>query len=191
MAFAPAPAPGAVPAGASAPTFSKGSLRDDLTCAVCCDLFREPVVLDCMHHFCKLCICQYWRETAGLKRCPQCRKEFSSKDFKTNYLVSSIVEKFRVGTSDTYIQNYQVSWHLQCLTIPLAGLNVLLLMCHKVCDHLIQIYFSSQDKQTFCNLSLLYVFRSHLCYFHCCPTLIIYCLDNTGLSSISTPFYMS
>lgn len=111
--MASAPVPDAVPAGVSAPTFSKGSLRDDLTCAVCCDLFREPVMLACMHHFCKLCICQYWSGTEGRIRCPQCRKEFSSKHFQTNYLVSSIVEKIRVATSDAYIQNCQVSSQLQ------------------------------------------------------------------------------
>lgn len=114
MASAPAPDPN--PAGVSAPTFSKGSLKEDLTCAVCCDLFREPVMLACMHHFCKLCICQYWRGTEGRVRCPQCRKEFSSQHFQTNYLVSSIVEKIRVVTSDTYIQNYQVSSPIQYAT---------------------------------------------------------------------------
>ncbi|CAF99131.1 unnamed protein product [Tetraodon nigroviridis] len=105
--MASAPAPDALPAAVSAPTLSKISLRDDLTCAVCCDLFREPVMLACMHHFCKLCICQYWGETEGRVRCPQCRQEFGSKHFQTNYLVSSIVEKIRVATSDSYIQNVQ------------------------------------------------------------------------------------
>lgn len=66
-------------------------------------------MLACMHHFCKLCICQYWRGSEGRVRCPQCRKEFSSKHYQTNYLVSSIVEKIRVVTSDSYIENYQVS----------------------------------------------------------------------------------
>lgn len=115
MASAPAPdaVPDAVPAAVAAPKCSKGSLRDDLTCAVCYDLFREPVMLACMHHFCKLCICQYWRGTEGRIRCPQCRKEFSSKHFQTNYLVSAIVEKIRVATSDTYMQNFQVSSQLQ------------------------------------------------------------------------------
>lgn len=115
-ASASAPAPDAITAGVSAPTFSKGSLREDLTCAVCCDLFREPVMLACMHHFCKLCICQYWRGTEGRVRCPQCRKEFNSKHYQTNYLISSIVEKIRVVTSDSYIENYQVS----CLIIPVG-----------------------------------------------------------------------
>lgn len=90
-------------------TSSKGSLREDLTCAICCDLFREPVMLACMHHFCKPCISRYWRGTQGPVSCPQCRKEFSSKHFQTNYLVTAMVEKIRVKTSDTYIKNLEVS----------------------------------------------------------------------------------
>ncbi|CAM9300019.1 unnamed protein product [Lampetra planeri] len=86
---------------------TSGSLREDLTCAICCDLFREPVMLACMHHFCRLCISRYWRGTQGPVTCPQCRKEFSSKQFQTNYLVAAMVEKVRAATSDSYIKNLE------------------------------------------------------------------------------------
>ncbi|XP_030001127.1 tripartite motif containing 105 isoform X2 [Sphaeramia orbicularis] len=79
----------------------EGSLREDLTCVICCDLFREPVMLACMHHFCKPCITRYWRGTLSPVTCPQCRKEFSTKQFQTNYLVAAVVEKVRASTSDT------------------------------------------------------------------------------------------
>ncbi|XP_023257978.1 zinc-binding protein A33-like [Seriola lalandi dorsalis] len=95
-------------AAAAAPcvvSSTKGSLREDLTCAICCDLFREPVMLACMHHFCRPCISRYWRGTQGPVTCPQCRKEFSCRNFQTNYLVAAMVEKVRATTSDTYIQN--------------------------------------------------------------------------------------
>nr|XP_046262724.1 tripartite motif containing 105 [Scatophagus argus] len=94
-------------AAAAVATSSKGSLREDLTCAICCDLFREPVMLACMHHFCKPCISRYWRGTQGPVSCPQCRKEFTSKQFQTNYLVTAMVEKVRATTSDTYIKNIE------------------------------------------------------------------------------------
>ncbi|XP_018531134.1 tripartite motif containing 105 [Lates calcarifer] len=86
---------------------TKSSLREDLTCAICCDLFREPVMLACMHHFCKSCISRYWRGTQGPVTCPQCRKEFTCRQFQTNYLVAAMVEKVRATTSDTYIQNLE------------------------------------------------------------------------------------
>ncbi|XP_047441600.1 tripartite motif containing 105 [Mugil cephalus] len=94
-------------AAAAVAASAKSSLREDLTCAICCDLFREPVMLACMHHFCKPCISRYWRGTQGPVTCPQCRKEFSSKNFQTNYLVAAMVEKVRATTSDTYVKNLE------------------------------------------------------------------------------------
>ncbi|XP_059918809.1 tripartite motif containing 105 [Gadus macrocephalus] len=85
----------------------RGSLREDLTCAICCDLFRDPVMLPCVHHFCKNCISRYWRGVQGCVSCPQCRKEFSSKQFHTNYLVTAMVEKVRASSLDSYTKNIE------------------------------------------------------------------------------------
>lgn len=68
---------------------TKSSHPEDLTCAICCNLFREPVMLACMHHFCRPSISSYWRGTHGPVTCPQCRKEFSTKHFQTNDLVTA------------------------------------------------------------------------------------------------------
>ncbi|XP_070784752.1 E3 ubiquitin-protein ligase TRIM35 [Enoplosus armatus] len=44
----------------------------DLSCPICCEIFREPVVLKCSHSFCAPCLQQYW--TRGQSRdCPLCR----------------------------------------------------------------------------------------------------------------------
>ncbi|XP_068018495.1 zinc-binding protein A33-like isoform X2 [Melanerpes formicivorus] len=71
------------------------SLREELTCAICCELFREPVMLDCMHHFCKACIQGYWESCTRVPSCPQCRREFPSRAFRTHYLLAGLVEKVR------------------------------------------------------------------------------------------------
>ncbi|XP_074912758.1 zinc-binding protein A33-like [Buteo buteo] len=71
------------------------SLREELTCAICCELFSEPVMLDCMHHFCKACIQGYWESCTRVPSCPQCRREFPSRAFRTHYLLSGLVEKVR------------------------------------------------------------------------------------------------
>ncbi|XP_029917398.1 tripartite motif containing 105 isoform X2 [Myripristis murdjan] len=97
----------AAAATTTASSSTQGSLREDLTCAICCDLFREPVMLACMHHFCKACISRYWRGVQGPVTCPQCRRVFSTKHFQTNYLVVAMVEKVRASSSDTYIKDLE------------------------------------------------------------------------------------
>ncbi|XP_056625978.1 tripartite motif containing 105 [Triplophysa dalaica] len=83
---------------------SKPSLREDLTCAICFELFKDPVMLDCMHHFCRTCITSYWRTVRSPVSCPQCRKQFPSKRVHTNYLVAGLVEKVRASSSSRSVK---------------------------------------------------------------------------------------
>ncbi|NWT21374.1 A33 protein, partial [Vireo altiloquus] len=89
------------------------SLREELTCAICCELFSEPVMLDCMHHFCKGCIQEYWERCAQVPSCPQCRRKFPSRAFRTHYLLSGLVEKVRRCGSEEHQQKMQVSGFCQ------------------------------------------------------------------------------
>ncbi|KAI4891821.1 hypothetical protein NFI96_022464, partial [Prochilodus magdalenae] len=47
--------------------------EEDFTCPVCCDIFKEPVLLSCGHSVCRVCVRRYWR-TKGSQECPLCRK---------------------------------------------------------------------------------------------------------------------
>uniref|UniRef100_A0A8D0GYU1 Zinc-binding protein A33-like n=1 Tax=Sphenodon punctatus TaxID=8508 RepID=A0A8D0GYU1_SPHPU len=76
------------------------SLREELTCAICCDLFQDPVMLECMHHFCRECIQGYWSRCPRVVSCPQCRREFPNQAFRPHYLVSGVVEKVRQCSSE-------------------------------------------------------------------------------------------
>ncbi|XP_030068872.1 zinc-binding protein A33 [Microcaecilia unicolor] len=71
------------------------NLKDELTCSICCELFREPVMLECMHHFCKACILRFWQGYQKVASCPQCRRESPSRTFRTSYLVARVVERVR------------------------------------------------------------------------------------------------
>uniref|UniRef100_A0A8C8EQ10 RING-type domain-containing protein n=1 Tax=Oncorhynchus tshawytscha TaxID=74940 RepID=A0A8C8EQ10_ONCTS len=48
--------------------------EDDLSCAVCCDIFKDPVILSCSHSFCKACLQEYCRGKAE-KESPFLREE--------------------------------------------------------------------------------------------------------------------
>ncbi|MEQ2208530.1 hypothetical protein XENOCAPTIV_004983 [Xenoophorus captivus] len=49
--------------------------EEDLTCPICCTIFREPVVLKCTHSFCAPCLQQYWTGTGRRRDCPLCRTQ--------------------------------------------------------------------------------------------------------------------
>ncbi|KAM6907384.1 E3 ubiquitin-protein ligase TRIM47 [Xenentodon cancila] len=70
-------------------------LKGELTCAICLDIFKDPVILRCGHNFCRICICMHWDENSRNYgyQCPQCRTEFSSRSFTKNYLVQNLVAK--------------------------------------------------------------------------------------------------
>ncbi|XP_067914721.1 E3 ubiquitin/ISG15 ligase TRIM25-like [Heterodontus francisci] len=76
-----------------------GSVMEaELTCAVCLDLFREPVTAPCGHNFCRACLAQFW---AGDRRrllgftCPQCRAHFVERpELHPNRVLCAVVEEF-------------------------------------------------------------------------------------------------
>ncbi|KAJ8248659.1 hypothetical protein COCON_G00233830 [Conger conger] len=51
-------------------------LEEELSCPVCSEIFRDPVVLRCSHSFCKACLQQYW-DQKGSQECPVCRRRSS------------------------------------------------------------------------------------------------------------------
>lgn len=46
----------------------------DLSCPICCEIFKDPVVLKCSHSFCAPCLQQYWRHGRS-RDCPLCRSQ--------------------------------------------------------------------------------------------------------------------
>uniref|UniRef100_A0A8C7Y6Q2 RING-type domain-containing protein n=1 Tax=Oryzias sinensis TaxID=183150 RepID=A0A8C7Y6Q2_9TELE len=70
-------------------------LHTELTCPVCLELFHDPVILECGHHFCKVCIVQCWEAKADdFSNCPKCRKSCTRK-LRPNSLLCNVVESVR------------------------------------------------------------------------------------------------
>uniref|UniRef100_A0AAY5EJE8 Tripartite motif-containing protein 35-like n=1 Tax=Electrophorus electricus TaxID=8005 RepID=A0AAY5EJE8_ELEEL len=47
--------------------------EEEFSCPVCCDIFRDPVLLSCSHSVCRTCLQQFW-QTKGSPECPVCRR---------------------------------------------------------------------------------------------------------------------
>ena len=65
--------------------------EEDLTCPVCRDIFRDPVVLSCSHSVCKACLSQYWN-TKGTRECPLCRRRFPDAEPPRNLALRNLCE---------------------------------------------------------------------------------------------------
>uniref|UniRef100_A0A672SED3 Zinc-binding protein A33-like n=1 Tax=Sinocyclocheilus grahami TaxID=75366 RepID=A0A672SED3_SINGR len=65
---------------------------DELSCPVCCEIFKTPVILSCSHSFCKECLQQFWT-TKGTQECPVCRRD-SKHDPPVNLALKNLCESF-------------------------------------------------------------------------------------------------
>ncbi|XP_063041143.1 zinc-binding protein A33-like [Engraulis encrasicolus] len=67
--------------------------EEDLTCPVCCDIYKDPVLLTCAHSVCKACLQQFW-ETKGSRECPYCRRKCSKEFPPPNMALRNLCETF-------------------------------------------------------------------------------------------------
>ncbi|XP_026576517.1 RING finger protein 39-like isoform X1 [Pseudonaja textilis] len=72
---------------------SKGlvaELQRAAICPACRGHFKDPVILDCDHSYCRACITRYWDVEATKENgprvvsCPQCKKVFERRNLRTN-----------------------------------------------------------------------------------------------------------
>nr|XP_060619943.1 E3 ubiquitin-protein ligase RNF135-like [Anolis sagrei ordinatus] len=69
------------------------NLQDELTCCLCLDFFRSPVLIPrCSHSFCRECISQHCQKMTGKASCPECRGKLHPRDLVDNRSLANIVE---------------------------------------------------------------------------------------------------
>ncbi|XP_076868847.1 E3 ubiquitin-protein ligase TRIM35-like [Brachyhypopomus gauderio] len=69
-------------------------LESDLTCPVCKELFRDPVLLSCSHSFCRECLDASWKHKSK-KDCPVCRKCCDGEQPISNRALKNACESFQ------------------------------------------------------------------------------------------------
>ncbi|XP_063069963.1 zinc-binding protein A33-like [Engraulis encrasicolus] len=69
------------------------TFEEDLTCAVCRDIYTDPVILTCAHSVCKACLEQFW-EAKGSRECPYCRRKCSRTFYPTSFALRNLCEAF-------------------------------------------------------------------------------------------------
>ncbi|XP_071335175.1 zinc-binding protein A33-like [Trachinotus anak] len=71
----------------------------DCTCPVCCDIFKDPVVLLCGHSFCKHCLQEWWRQSR-LQACPVCKEIFPMAQPPRNLALRNLSDAMRQKRSE-------------------------------------------------------------------------------------------
>uniref|UniRef100_A0A8C2IEI4 Tripartite motif-containing protein 16-like n=1 Tax=Cyprinus carpio TaxID=7962 RepID=A0A8C2IEI4_CYPCA len=72
--------------------------QKEFMCAVCLDLLKDPVTIECGHSYCKICITGCWDQEDQMRvySCPQCRQTFSPRPaLARNTMLAEVVEKLK------------------------------------------------------------------------------------------------
>ncbi len=64
---------------------------EELSCPVCCEIFKDPVLLSCSHSICKECLQQIWK-TKKTQECPVCRRRSSKEHPPCNLALKNLCD---------------------------------------------------------------------------------------------------
>ncbi|XP_026162337.1 zinc-binding protein A33-like [Mastacembelus armatus] len=67
--------------------------KEDLSCPVCHDIFKDPVLLSCSHSFCKNCVQRWWRHKQT-RECPVCKFVTGRENPPCNLALKNLCEVF-------------------------------------------------------------------------------------------------
>ncbi|XP_062454590.1 E3 ubiquitin-protein ligase TRIM39 isoform X2 [Rhea pennata] len=75
------------------------TLRAEASCAVCLEYLRDPVLIECGHNFCRVCITRWWAGPGPgpdrRRRCPVCRRRCRRRSLRPNRQLGSVAEAAR------------------------------------------------------------------------------------------------
>lgn len=78
----------------AASSFTGTMLEEELTCTVCYEIFKDPVVLKCSHSFCHGCLQQFWNKKKTKRECPICRRTCSLTEPRVSLSLKNVAETF-------------------------------------------------------------------------------------------------
>ncbi|XP_041812299.1 E3 ubiquitin-protein ligase TRIM39 isoform X1 [Chelmon rostratus] len=73
---------------------SGSMLEEELSCPVCCEIFKDPVVLKCSHSFCRACLQQFWNKKKARRECPVCRRKCSLTEPTVSLALKNVADTF-------------------------------------------------------------------------------------------------
>uniref|UniRef100_A0A4W4DR44 Tripartite motif-containing protein 35-like n=1 Tax=Electrophorus electricus TaxID=8005 RepID=A0A4W4DR44_ELEEL len=137
--------------------------EEEFSCPVCCDIFRDPVLLSCSHSVCRTCLQQFW-QTKGSPECPVCRRRSLRGYPVRNLALKNLCEAFLESRSQRASARSEVFCSLHNEKLKLFCLEDQQPMCvvcqtskkHKNHD------CCPVDEAVFTLICTLYIFLHHL-----------------------------
>ncbi|XP_077122978.1 E3 ubiquitin-protein ligase TRIM39-like [Ranitomeya variabilis] len=120
---------------------ASADVRDDLDCAICLNLYNDPVTLRCGHNFCRVCIDRFLntQDGSGAYSCPECRAKYKNRpSLIPNITLRNVAERFRstqpheeeiIGICCTY-----------CIHAPVPAVKSCLHCEASLCDNHLKIH---------------------------------------------------
>ncbi|XP_070770343.1 zinc-binding protein A33-like [Enoplosus armatus] len=88
---------------------------DELSCPVCRDTFKDPVLLPCSHSFCGVCVVEWWK-TKRIRQCPVCKTVSSTKKPPRNLVLKNLCDGFLLEMeSGVVCRQHSETLKLYCL----------------------------------------------------------------------------
>ncbi|XP_052386925.1 E3 ubiquitin-protein ligase TRIM35-like [Carassius gibelio] len=72
--------------------------EEDFCCPICCDIFRDPILLPCSHSICNGCVKTFWNRR-GSQECPICRRVSSNPNPPINIVLRNMCDLMRETTT--------------------------------------------------------------------------------------------
>lgn len=76
-------------------------LEEDLICPVCHEIYKDPVILTCVHSVCEVCLQRFW-ESEGSRECPHCRRKCSKGIYPLNMELKIFCQEITTGSKEHY-----------------------------------------------------------------------------------------
>lgn len=71
-------------------------LEDSLLCPICLEVFKEPLMLQCGHSYCKGCLVSLSCHLDSELRCPVCRQKVDGSSSPPNVSLTRVIEALRL-----------------------------------------------------------------------------------------------
>lgn len=86
------------------PAFKKNSVKEEILCALCGEIYSDPRLLPCLHSFCKRCLEHTVNPRSTTLTCHLCRKEVMLKingiaEFPPNFVINNMIDMEAVRNS--------------------------------------------------------------------------------------------